>query len=64
MIWEVLVGVGMLPLPPVMDHGLGIILLQWLSLSVLSLEIQNRSLQVDCPLFLKIANGVPTHLAL
>ena len=63
-IGEVLVRIGVLPLPPVVDYGLEVILLQGLPLRILSFEIQYRSLQVDAPFLLEIADGVPAHLAL
>ena len=54
----------MLPLPPVVDYGLGVILLQGLPLRILTLEIGEGSLQVNSVLLLKVADGVPAHLAL
>ena len=63
-IGEVLVRIGVLPLPPVVNYGLGVILLQGLPLRIFSLEIGEGSLQVDSVLLLKVADGVPAHLAL
>ena len=61
---EVLIGIRVLPLPPVVDYRVGVVLLQWLSTGVLSLQVRNGGFEVHAPLLLEVPYCIPAHLPL